>query len=142
MIFERPVEVSSQICAVLCALFAFILVPEDSSDNDAGNVSTREETVTAVREEAHRREEGTNDLAEPEGNHASIHDRIEREDDRPFGVSCLDHIIKRIVGADCRSSTPIVERNIFIVVSGTVAQFDCLRPHVCIQSKEGRCDDN
>ena len=142
MIFERPVLVSSQVCVVLCARFAFILEPEDSSDNDAGQVSTRKGTVTADRDEAHRPEDGTNHLADPKGNHASIHDRIEREDDGPFSVSNLDHVSNRIVRADCRPWTPIVERNIVIVVRGAVAQFDCLRPHVRIKSKENRCDDN
>ena len=87
MIFKRPVAVVSLIKGILCTLFAFILVAEDSRDNDAGKVSTREGTVTASCHAAHRPEEGTNDLADAKGDHARIDDCIEREDDSPLCVS-------------------------------------------------------
>ena len=89
MILERPVAVVSQIGGILCTLFAFILEAEDSSHNDAGKMSTREGTMTAGREAAQRPEEGTNHLANREGNQESINDCIERQEDSPFGVTCI-----------------------------------------------------
>ena len=93
MIFERPIEAFSQIIAVACALFAFFLETEDCSDNDAGKMSKEKKTVTAARTDVKRPAEGTKHLAEPEGNHASIYDRIEREDDSPFSV--CDFVLRR-----------------------------------------------
>ena len=141
MIFVREIEVSPW-CAVFGTLFSFILVAEDSGDNDSGKVSTHEGTMTAGCAKAHRPEEGTNDLADREGDHASINDRIEREDDRPFSVPYFVYISKRIERVNIDSWTPVVVWNISIVVSGFVAEFYCLRPHFCIKSKEGRRHGN
>ena len=98
--------------------------------------------MTAGCEEAKRPEEGTNDLAEREGDHASINDRIEREDDRPFSVPCFDHISKCVERVNIDSRAPIVEWDISLVVSSFVAVFYGLRPHFSIKSTEGRCHGN